>query len=180
MSWVDVGKKIIEYGAPVLGFTIGGPAGAAFGAGVAKIFGADPVDPADVVAKIQADPDAATKLKQFELQNKVDMENLHIKSIEDQLNSNVSLANADLNDVQEAREMEIAKDSWVPEFLTVSIFIAISLSLVLLFFFKVPDENKTLIIGIVLLLGWLFMVCCRFWLGGNIPTLQDIEKLRGK
>lgn len=65
-EWKDIGKKIIGMGAPVLGAALLGPAGgAAAGALVAKLFGAD-ATPSAIDAAIQADPNAIIKLKELE------------------------------------------------------------------------------------------------------------------
>jgi hypothetical protein len=173
MSWLDIGKKAIELGAPVLGFALGGPAGASMAEGVARLFGADPTNPADVVAKMQADPDAATKLKEFELQNQANLAST-------QAGEAIATVSADLKDVDSARQMELKDGSWVPTFLTIAIFMCLAGTLALLFTVKIPSDNKMILLGIVFLMSYLFMVCCRFWLGGSIPTLQDIENIRSK
>ena len=68
MDWKEIGKKIVQMGAPILGTAVGGPAGGAIGTLVAGLFGVDPNDPKEVMKAIKADPASAIKLQ--ELQNK--------------------------------------------------------------------------------------------------------------
>lgn len=60
-------SEIVSKYAPLLGSVIGGPAGGAIGTLVAAQFGADPNDAADLVKRIEGDPEAATKLMQLQL-----------------------------------------------------------------------------------------------------------------
>lgn len=66
MNFLDVGKEIIKRGAPILGAAFGAP-GAAVGAIVANVFGADWNNPDDILEKIKSDPEADQKL--LEIQN---------------------------------------------------------------------------------------------------------------
>lgn len=67
--WAELGKTIIRKGAPLLGGIIGGPGGAAIGGLVAKVFGGDPTDPADLMARVESDNDAMVKLAEIETTN---------------------------------------------------------------------------------------------------------------
>ena len=64
MGWSDVGGEVAKY-APLLGTALGGPAGGAIGALVAKAFGVSE-DPDAVLSAVKADPLAAVKLAQVE------------------------------------------------------------------------------------------------------------------
>lgn len=65
MDWSSLGQTIAS-AAPALGTALGGPAGGAVGGLIASAFGADPNDPEDVAAKVQADPEMAAKLQKIE------------------------------------------------------------------------------------------------------------------
>ncbi len=102
MDWSKV-ADVIGGAAPIVGTIFGGPVGTAAGgivAGICSLFGADPSDPADLLAKITADPEAVLKLREFELRNKVELEKVALES--DRLH---------MQDIADARgrEMEIAK-----------------------------------------------------------------------
>lgn len=68
MNWKDIGNIVVK-SAPLLGGVLGGPAGSVAASLIASLFGANPDNPDDIIAKMQADPNAATKLKQLELEH---------------------------------------------------------------------------------------------------------------
>jgi len=82
MTWKDIGKKIAEY-APGLGAALGGPPGAAIGSLVSLVagaFGLKPdAKPDEVLQAIQADPQAAVKLKQIETDAQVEIRRLLVQ-----------------------------------------------------------------------------------------------------
>ena len=77
MDWQDLGKQIAKIGAPLLGGAVGGPAGAVLGTIISSALGGgNPDDPDDLARMIAADPEAALKLRQAELDNKVHLEEI--------------------------------------------------------------------------------------------------------
>ncbi|WP_051327186.1 3TM-type holin [Desulfatibacillum aliphaticivorans] len=81
MDWKSVGKTIAKVGAPLLGTAVAGPAGgAALGTLVASLFGTDPDDPEALEAAINADPEAALKLRELELQNTLELQKLVVEN----------------------------------------------------------------------------------------------------
>lgn len=74
MEWADIGKLVAK-AAPLAGTVLAGPAGTAIGGLVASLFGVDP-EPDRVAAAIAADPEAALKMKQLDLDNKVELQKL--------------------------------------------------------------------------------------------------------
>ena len=102
MDWSKV-ADVVGGAAPIVGTIFGGPVGTAAGgiiAGICSLFGADPSDPGDLLAKIQADPEAVLKLREFELRNKVELEKVALESDR--------LRYQDISDAR-GREMEITK-----------------------------------------------------------------------
>lgn len=79
MDWKELGKKVMQVGAPLVGTALGGPGGGAIGAMVAGLFGADPEDPADIAAKIAGDPEAQLKLVELQHKHKERLEELVIE-----------------------------------------------------------------------------------------------------
>lgn len=104
MDWKELGKSIIKLGAPLLGSVVGGPAGSAIGGMVASLFGADPNDPADILAKISLDPQAAVKLQELQLNHKERLEELKIEEGKIALEETKAI----LADRQSARQRETA------------------------------------------------------------------------
>lgn len=100
MDWKSVGSFIAK-SAPVLGTALGGPIGGAMVGVVsllAKTFGVtdEEVTPEQLIKAIELDPEAALKLKQFEMSHKTELERLVLE------NERIRLA-----DVANAREREI-------------------------------------------------------------------------
>jgi len=87
MDWTKV-VDLVKTSAPILGTVIGGPAGGAIGglasgaiSLVASAFGVEDVENPEVIYNaIKADPDAIVKLKQIELENKVELAKLALQS----------------------------------------------------------------------------------------------------
>lgn len=65
MEWAALGKKVFGAGLPLLGTTLGGPAGAAVGATVAAALGVSG-GPEEIAAAVKADPAAAAELRRIE------------------------------------------------------------------------------------------------------------------
>ena len=76
-DWGELGRAVAKIGAPLLGTVLGGPAGGAIGTVVGNMLGADdPEDPASINAAIQANPEAATKLIEFQMQQRARLQEL--------------------------------------------------------------------------------------------------------
>lgn len=80
MNWSDVGKAVAGF-APLLGGVVGGPAGAGVGTIIASAFGVED-KPKAVMDAIKSDPDAALKLIQVELDNKVALQELELQRLQ--------------------------------------------------------------------------------------------------
>ncbi len=66
MDFAALGAQLIKLGAPILGTAIGGPLGGTVGSVLAQTFGAANETPEAISAAVQADPEAADKLKTLE------------------------------------------------------------------------------------------------------------------
>ncbi len=78
MNWKDIGHSIADT-APLLGSLLGGPPGAAVGALISSAFGVK-AEPDKLAEAIKADPEAALKLRQIELDNKTELERLTLQA----------------------------------------------------------------------------------------------------
>jgi hypothetical protein len=97
MDWKDIGRSLISQGAPLIGGLLGGPAGSAAGKMVAGLFGADPENPEEVMNAIQGDPEAMAKIRRFEQEHQVKLQELQLEETK-----------AFLADVDSARQREAA------------------------------------------------------------------------
>jgi len=96
MSMPDLIKAVSKF-APVLGTLLGGPIGGGVGALIASLFGGSKDDPADLVSRIQADPDAAVKLKKLEYE--------HLEEIQ---SIRADREKTEVDDRKDARSRELA------------------------------------------------------------------------
>jgi hypothetical protein len=80
MNWKGVAGKIGKF-APLLGTVLGGPVGGGVGTLVAAALGVDD-SPDAVDAALNADPQAAAKLRELEERNRHDLEAAHIRAAE--------------------------------------------------------------------------------------------------
>lgn len=115
MNWKEAGKKIVALGAPVLGTLLGGPAGGAIGTVVASAFGADPADPGDLVHKMDADPEAAVKLKEIEARHRERLEEIGLmraRLLVEQETATVRAVNATMQ--SEGKSEHWPQYSWRP------------------------------------------------------------------
>lgn len=79
MDWIEIGKKIVAIGLPTLGTIVGGPAGAAIGGLLGKaILGEEEVTQENMLKAI-GDPEAVIKMKQFEMEHKLELEKLLVE-----------------------------------------------------------------------------------------------------
>ncbi len=90
MNFSDI-ENFIAKSAPLLASAVGGPiAGVAVNL-ISNLFGSDPKNPDDILKKMQADPDAAMKLKQLEMQHEESLLQIQMQSyakeIEDRSNA---------------------------------------------------------------------------------------------
>lgn len=81
MELSGIAATIAKY-APALGAVLPIPGGFALGQVVASLFGGDITKPDELIKRINADPEAALKLAQFEMQHKVELENLAIQNFQ--------------------------------------------------------------------------------------------------
>jgi len=134
MDWKALGKKIVGLGAPLVGTALAGPAGGTVGAMVANLFGADPEDPEDVAAKIEADPQAVFKVRQMQLNHRERLEELaleHARLETEQAVTQVREVNATMR--VEAQAEHWPQWSWRPfwgfisglSFLAVCVFVCV-------------------------------------------------------
>lgn len=112
MDFKSLGKAIIQKGAPLLGAALGGPAGATVGALIANAFDANPSDPADIINKINLDPQSQIKLIEIQKSHEIEIAKLALQS---EVENNKDRASA------RSREVEIAKTGqrdWMPSILS--------------------------------------------------------------
>lgn len=174
---MDALAKLVAQAAPLLGGVLGGPAGAAIGSIVASKFGGDVNNPADLLQKIQGDPQSAVKLLEIQSTNQVELERLHMQMADNALkyeSMDKSTAYLDRNSARE-REIQLARSgqrdytsSTLAYLLTFGVFTALSY----LFINEVPDENKEVIVTIISSMMTVWVTAMGFYFGSTSTAKQ--------
>ncbi|MFA6080741.1 MAG: hypothetical protein WC753_04695 [Candidatus Gracilibacteria bacterium] len=109
---------IVGKAAPLLASALGTPV-AGLGVGlIANLFGADPKDTQDVVAKILSDPEADAKLKKLEYDHKEALENVQATNYKTEVDDRKSA-----RELQSSLVQNHTLQSWVPTILAVGFLI---------------------------------------------------------
>ena len=103
MDWKDV-AGVVGKAAPILGGILGGPAGAAVGGLVATALGTD-ATPDAVSTALLGDPNAAVKLKELEVNSKVQLQQLAVSAEQNRLQSAAAQYAAEAADRDSARKL---------------------------------------------------------------------------
>jgi len=154
MNWQELSKQVADY-APLLGGVLGGPSGAAVGTMLASKFGTKET-PNDIAAAIQADPNAALKLKEVESNNETKLQELYLK------------------DKQNARLSH--KDSVMPAALSIALTLFVVLVVYLLFFAPVPDASKDVLFMLLGVVVKEWSNAMQYWYG-TTRSSSDKTKL---
>lgn len=177
MIWIDVAKKVMDLGAPLLGMAIAGPSGANFLSYVCHLFDS-PAYPEGLLDKIANDKDASQKLIDLQGQHYIDLQKIALDQAKIEFDHEEKMLQLEEQDVQDARKMEMLTHDWMPKFIALSITLSLMTALILFFFHPISSENREIVIGIIVLFGWQYLNMCRFYLGGKIPSIDDIKKLK--
>tara|TARA_R110000772_G_scaffold125384_1_gene232059 strand:+ start:4800 stop:5291 length:492 start_codon:yes stop_codon:yes gene_type:complete len=163
MNWNDI-KGIVGNIAPIVGTALGGPAGAAIGGMVSSALGVDNT-PDAVDQALRTDPDAALKLKKFELEND--------KSIREHA---FKVLDAELGDKQSAREAH--KHNPMPMLICIALTLMVSGGAYMLFVMNIPIDNKqiaNLLFG-TLLAKWGDSIA--YWVGTTRASNEKTRMMR--
>lgn len=154
MDWSDVGKKIISVGAPLLGGSLGDPAGAAIGKVVASQFGLTEASPNKVIEAITADPEARLKLTELEFRHSerlIELENEYFK--------------LQTEDVQQARN--IHQHHWMPSAITMVVCAMFGAIVGSLFMWAIPEGNKDIVVYMAGQVSGMMASCVVYWVGST-------------
>jgi len=143
-NFSDVGKLIAQ-SAPLLGGALAGPAGATIGSLIATKFGGDNAHPDTLRTLINADPQAAIKLKELELEHQLALERLMIQSeqTEQQICAD-DRASARLREA-EVDKTPVEQRDKTPARLAYLLTIGVLWALGCLLYFPVPPQNHELL-----------------------------------
>lgn len=138
--WDSV-KPLIGRVAPMLGTALGGPLGGVAGAALAKALGMESADQETVAKAIQdgkLTPDQLLALRQAEMEFKLRMEELEIRSVQD-------LESLAVQDRDSARKREMVVRDKIPAILAISVTVGFFGLLFYLMKFAPPSDNADIL-----------------------------------
>lgn len=118
MDWKDI-AGVVGKAAPIVGGLLGGPAGAAVGGLISTALGTDST-PDAVSNAILADPQAAVKLKELEINSKVELQKLAVTAEQNRLQVAAAQYAAEAADRDSARNLAAKQpNDWVRPTITI-------------------------------------------------------------
>lgn len=163
MNWSDI-KNAVGNIAPLVGTAIGGPAGATIGSMVSRALGVDNT-PDAVAEALKTDPQAAIKLRQFELDNEKDIRNHAFKVLD-----------VELKDTQNARETH--RHNPMPMVICIALTLMVAGGAYMLFMLNIPVDNKqiaNLLFG-TLLAKWGDSIA--YWVGTTRSSSEKTKMMK--
>lgn len=166
----DVAKAISKY-APLLGTVVGGPAGAAIGTLVATAFGADPNNPEDILARIQADPEASVKLVEIQSNTKVELQRIAMQTAQNQLQADNQKFDIQTKDVQDARRENVISKSCMPQIISFIVMVGFFFCMYIILAFKQDAEDEKVLYLMIGTVSAAFGAVIQYWIGSSAKTL---------
>lgn len=118
MDWKDI-AGVVGKAAPILGGILGGPAGAAVGGLISSALGTD-ATPDAVSDAILRDPNAALKLKELEVNSKVELQKLAVTAEQNRMQAAAAQFSAEAADRDSARALAATQpNDWVRPTITI-------------------------------------------------------------
>ncbi|KFA98785.1 hypothetical protein [Vibrio sp. ER1A] len=167
----DKVKSMLASAAPLVGGLVGGPVGGAVGTLISSTLGVENT-PEAIEHELSNNPDAILKVKQMEMDHKVELKNLALKEMSLQLD----YEKAKLADTQDARKQH--KDHWMPWALTLILSLMVSGMFAALFFGKPPQDYAQVLIMIAGTVLGAFGTGIAFWLGSSQGSVTKGKQLK--
>lgn len=182
MDWKDV-AGVVGKAAPILGGILGGPAGAAVGSLVATALGTD-ATPDAVSTALLGDPDAAVKLKELEVNSKVQLQQLAVSAEQNRLQAAAAQYAAEASDRDSARKLAAQQPKdWVRPSITVLLLLGAG-GIVFFVFSGMADtllRDATASLTIGTIVGYWFnelKQVLAFWFGTTGETQRANAEVR--
>lgn len=182
MDWKDV-AGVVGKAAPILGGILGGPAGAAVGSLVATELGTD-ATPDAVSTALLGDPDAAVKLKELEVNSRVQLQQLAVSAEQNRLQAAAAQYAAEAADRDSARKLAAQQPKdWVRPSITVLLLLGAG-GIVFFVFSGMADtllRDATASLTIGTIVGYWFnelKQVLAFWFGTTGETQRANAEVR--
>lgn len=182
MNWKDI-AGVVGKAAPIVGGILGGPAGSAVGALVATALGTD-ATPDAVSAALLNNPEAAVKLRELEVNSRIQLQQLAVAAEQNRLQASAAQYAAEAADRDSARRLAAGQTSdWVRPTVTVLLLLG-AIGIVIFVFAGMADSllrdaTASLTIGTVI--GYWFnelKQVLAFWFGTTGETQRANAEVR--
>lgn len=182
MNWKDI-AGVVGKAAPIVGGILGGPAGSAVGALVATALGTD-ATPDAVSAALLNNPEAAVKLRELEVNSRIQLQQLAVAAEQNRLQAAAAQYAAEAADRDSARRLAAGQTSdWVRPTVTVLLLLG-AIGIVIFVFAGMADSllrdaTASLTIGTVI--GYWFnelKQVLAFWFGTTGETQRANAEVR--
>jgi hypothetical protein len=178
MTLNDLGKLIAQ-SAPLLGGALAGPAGATIGSLIAAKFGGSSYQPEALNTLISADPQAALKLKELEMEHELALQQLLLQSDKDAqqliISDRASARQREVNVDQSANETHDQTPAILAYCLTGCVFVALTW----LFCFPIPASNHALISAFVSSLTTVWIGAMAYYHGSSAGSrIKDLKLMQ--
>jgi len=165
MDFKNLANLITQYGAPLLGSVLGGPAGGAIGQIIANEFGGDPNDAQQLYDRINLNPEARVKLAEIEKNSKVELQKILLQAETARLENATALAKIDAENTADAREMNTKNISYFPEILSILICIGFFACIYWVAAFAQDAKDEHILNMLIGVLGTAFVQMLNYWMG---------------
>lgn len=178
MDWKSVASKVAN-AAPLVGTILGGPIGLAVGTVgklAASALGVDST-PEAVDSALSSDPAALEKLKELEINAKVQLQQILATQQQNELANNLAMYQAEGSDRADARKRQVDMKDRFTDVLACVITVGFFASLFGLFFASVPEGNKAVVYVVVGSLGTAFAAVVAYYFGSTRNSSQQQQKI---
>lgn len=155
--------SIAEKSAPLIGTVLGSPLAGVGLSLLASVFGANPASPEDILSKMQADPDAALKIRQLELQNQVTLEQIASNNFKIQTDDT-----ANARDREEDVLKITGKFDWVQHACAIIAVVGFFIVIALVFMTSFDKNDHDVLYMMVGVLGGTFTTIYSYYFGSSI------------
>lgn len=167
MNLAELGKTIIQYGAPLLGTAIAGPAGTAIGQIVAHEFGGSINEPEKLIDKITNDPTASVKLAEIQSNTKIEIQKLIITAEENELKYETQQIGLSDQNTADARASNLKSNSIYPQFLSTIIILGFYICIYWIAAFSQDKADHDVLYMLLGVMGTAFGAVVNYWLGNS-------------
>lgn len=155
-------SQIVSKTAPILGLALNSifPGSGLLVSGIASLFGANSQNEADIIANINANPEAALKLKQFEMDHIVELNKMVMADRDSARNREAIIVT------------QTHKRDWLMDFIAIFILVSFYALCLIVAFTKADGSDRDLFYMLLGTFSSAFGFVMSYYFGGTFPRPQ--------